>query len=114
MELMVRDGDYVSNETGGYRRAEGSDELRQRVLWKLSIPRGSFPFLPELGSQLYQLGRSRPAQRKALAQQYVVQALADEPELTVISVSLKTDSTMEVALDWQGEALTLTLERGGM
>ena len=40
MELMVRDGDYVSDERGDFRRAEGSDELLQRVLWKLSIPRG--------------------------------------------------------------------------
>ena len=62
MELMVRDGDYVPDEGGGYRRAEGSEELLQRVLWKLSIPRGSFPFLPNLGSQLYQLGRCKAAQ----------------------------------------------------
>ena len=50
MELMVRDGDYVPDEGGGYRRAEGSQELLQRVLWKLSIPRGSFPFLPNLAA----------------------------------------------------------------
>ncbi len=48
MELMVRDGDYLPDGEGGFRRAEGADELLQRVLWKLSIPRGSFP-LPVCG-----------------------------------------------------------------
>ena len=55
MELMVRDGDYVSDGRGSFRRAEGSAELLQRVLWKLSIRRGCFPPLPGLGSQLYRM-----------------------------------------------------------
>ena len=58
MELMVRNGDYVSDGAGGFLRAEGTDELLQRVLWKLSIPRGSFPLLPALGSELHRLGPS--------------------------------------------------------
>lgn len=114
MELMVRDGDYVPDEAGGYRQAEDSQELLQRVLWKLSIPRGSFSFLPELGSELYRLGRSKPAQREGLARQYVAQALADEPNLTVTGVTLGENGTMEVALDWQGETLAVTVETGGM
>ena len=108
MELMVRDGDYVPDEGGGYRRAEGSQELLQRVLWKLSIPRGSFPFL------LCQLGRCKPAQRQNLARQYVAQALENEPDLTVTAVELEEDGTMEVALTWQGEELKLTVETGGI
>ena len=110
---MVRNGDYVTDETGGFRRVEGSQELLQRVLWKLSIPRGSFPFLPQLGSELYRLGRSSPSQREGLARQYVAQALADEPNLTVAGVTLEEDGTMEVALDWQGESLVVTVETGG-
>ena len=55
MELMVRNGDYVNDGAGGFLRAEGTDELLQRVLWKLSIPRGSFPLLPALGSELHRL-----------------------------------------------------------
>lgn len=113
MELMVRDGDYLPDGQGGYQRAQGGEELLQRVLWKLSIPRGSFPFLPQLGSELYRLGRSGPTQREGLARQYVAQALADEPDLTVTGVTLEEDGTMEVALDWQGEALVVTMETGG-
>lgn len=114
MELMVRDGDYVPDEGGGYRLAEDGQELLQQVLWKLSIPRGSFPFLPELGSELYRLGRSKPAQREGLARQYVAQALAGEPNLTVTGVTLGESGAMEVTLDWQGQALTVTVETGGM
>lgn len=57
---MVRNGDYVNDGAGGFLRAEGTDELLQRVLWKLSIPRGSFPLLPALGSELHRLGRAKP------------------------------------------------------
>ena len=54
-ELLLRDGDYVPDGQGGLRRAEGTDGLLQRVLFQLSARRGSFPFLPELGSRLYAL-----------------------------------------------------------
>ena len=112
MELMVRDGDYVSDERGDFRRAEGSDELLQRVLWKLSIPRGSFPLLPELGSRLHLLGRQKPSQRASLARQYAAQALADEPELTVAGAELE-GSSLRVLLEYRGEELALTMETGG-
>lgn len=110
---MVRDGDYVTDEKGALRRAEGSQELLQRVLWKLSIPQGSFPPLPELGSQLYQLGRCKPSQRESMARQYAAQALADEPELTVTAAELGENGTLKLWLEWRGEGLTLTMELGG-
>lgn len=111
---MVRDGDYISDEVGRFQRAEGSDELLQRVLWKLSIPRGSFPMLPELGSQLFQLGRSKPAQRAALARQYVTQALSDEENLEITGVTLSEDGAIAVALTWRGETLSVTVQTGGI
>ena len=113
MELMIRDGDYVSDEQGGFQRVEGSRGLLQRVLGKLSIPQGSFPPLPELGSELYRLGRWKPSQRASIAKQYAVQALADEPELTVTEVRLAQDGGLQVQLEWRGETLTLTMELGG-
>ena len=113
MELMVRDGDYVADQTGGFRRAEGAEALLQRVLWRLSIPRGSFPLLPGLGSELYRLGRAKPSQRQGLARQYVAQALADVPELEVTDVILEGTGTMHVYLDWKGEALSVTVETKG-
>lgn len=109
---MVRDGDYVSDERGDFRRAEGSEELLQRVLWKLAIPQGSFPLLPELGSGLHLLGRQKPSQRAGMARQYAAQALADEPELTVTGAELEGNS-LRVLLEHRGETLELTMEIEG-
>lgn len=110
---MVRDGDYVVDEKGGFRRAEGSQALLQRVLWKLSIPRGSFPPLPELGSELYQLSRCKPSQRESMARQYAAQALADEPELTVTAAELGENGALKLYLEWQGQELALSMELEG-
>lgn len=110
MELMLRDGDYVPDGNGGFCRVEEGEALLQRVLWKLSIRRGSFPFLPELGSRLFTLGREKPSVRPALARQYVSEALADEPDLEVTGVTLTQEEgrlDLTVFLDWQGESLQL-------
>ena len=111
MELMVRNGDYVSDGAGGFLRAEGTDELLQRVLWKLSIPRGSFPLLPALGSELYRLGRAKPAERAGLARQYVAQALSDEAELSVagrvVPLSVFRDTGFHLQEPLSGRAVVL-------
>ena len=57
MGLSLREGDYVPDGTGGLRRTGGQEALLERVLFRLTARRGSFPFLPELGSRLWQLGQ---------------------------------------------------------
>ena len=108
---MVRNGDYVNDGAGGFLRAEGTDELLQRVLWKLSIPRGSFPLLPALGSELHRLGRAKPAERAGLARQYVAQALSDEAELSVagqvVPLSVFCDTGFHVQEPLSGRAVVL-------
>ena len=59
MELKIRNGDYIADGIGGERRADGAEALLERALFRLSVRRGSFPFLPELGSELYRLGLPR-------------------------------------------------------
>ena len=51
MELKIRNGDYIADGIGGERRADGAEALLERALFRLSVRRGSFPFLPELGSE---------------------------------------------------------------
>ena len=96
-ELLLRDGDYVPDGQGGLRRAEGTDGLLQRVLFQLSARRGSFPFLPELGSRLYRLTQEKPGARAALARQYAAEELEGD-RLRV-----------HVRLDWNGEALSTSV-----
>lgn len=108
MELMVREGDYLPDGQGGFLRAEGSEELLQRVLWKLTIRKGCFPLLPELGSNLYLLLREAHTRRQSLARQYAAEALASERELEVTGTELKEDGTLRVDLLWRGEVLSVT------
>lgn len=61
MELKIRNGDYIADGIGGERRADGAEALLERALFRLSVRRGSFPFLPELGSELYRLGHEKPS-----------------------------------------------------
>ena len=113
METKLVNGDYVPDGLGGVERLSGADALLGRVLYRLTARRGQFPPLPELGSELYRLGRWRPSQRESMAKQYAVQALTDEPELTVTEARLAQDGTLQVQLEWRGEKLTLTMELGG-
>ena len=60
MELKIRNGDYIADGIGGERRADGAEALLERALFRLSVRRGSFPFLPELGASCIGSGmRSR-------------------------------------------------------
>ena len=111
--LQIRNGDYVPDGRGGLHRAEGREDLLERVLFRLTARRGQFPFLEDLGSSLWRLGRVSAAGRQAAAKQYVAEALADEEGLTVESVALVQEAGVAyvtVALVYQGETFSVTLE----
>ncbi len=114
MTLLLNQGDYVLSNAGTLTSLSGMEEVLQRVLIKLTARRGGFPLLPELGSQLYLLLRQSPASRETLAKQYIQEALADEPELTITGVTLtpldRERLQISVALNWQGQALTASVE----
>ena len=65
MEWKLMDGDYVPDGMGGLTALSGGEEVLARVLYRLTARRGALPFLPNLGSRLYQLGREKPAARQA-------------------------------------------------
>lgn len=112
MEWKLADGDYVPDGAGSLTALTGGEEVLARVLYRLTARRGALPFLPELGSRLYQLGREKPSARRALAAQYVTEALREEAELNVRSVELDQtgeDVLLTAYLDWQGEELTVRL-----
>jgi len=91
----------------------GAEEAAARALFRLSARRGSFPFLPELGSRLHKVMGEKPSARQALAAQYAAEALEAEPDLKVTGVEWsEQDGTARVTvrLDWQGETLSVTVE----
>lgn len=87
MENLLRDGDYVPNGFGGFTRLYGTQKVLARALFRLTCRRGSFPFLPELGSRLQELGREKPSAREAAAKIFCASALRDM-ELEVDDVRL--------------------------
>ena len=112
MELELRNGDYIADGVGGLRRVGGREALLQRVLFRLTARRGSFPFREDLGSRLWELGRVSAPERRS-ARQYVTEALEAEP-VSVEDVDLDQgrDGTAAVTvyLRYEGEALPVTVE----
>ena len=109
MEWKLTRGDYVPDGAGGITALNGGEEALARALYRLTARRGALPFLPELGSRLYLLGREKPSLRQALAAQYVEEALREEAGLTVRSVELKQEGErglLTVSMAWRGEELT--------
>lgn len=114
--LILREGDYVPDGKGGFSATTGAAEVLERVLWKLTVKRGSFPFLPQLGSRLHLLSRAPAREREALAARYAHEALADEEvALRETKLTREGDKTvLTLKLDWQGEELTAAVEMGGL
>ena len=109
MELQLKNGDYIPDEKGGVVRLDGDAALLQRVLFRLSARRGGLSMLPELGSQLYLLGRERPEARPSAARQYAAEAVQPEG-LTVEDVRLtdRGGGRMDLTVWLRGENAALT------
>ena len=110
-ELKLRNGEYVKDGSR-LKTAEGQEALLQRVLFKLTARRGSFLFLEELGSRLWQLDTFPCQRRQAAAQQFTAEALAEEP-VSVEAVTLEEgDGVMALTarLLYEGEELAVTLD----
>lgn len=112
MELELKNGDYLADGVGGLRRVQGREALLQRVLFRLTARRGSFPFWEELGSRLWALGRVSAPERQAAARQYVAEALSEEP-VTVEDVTLEQNgdgaALVTAWLRYEGEPLPVTV-----
>ena len=109
MGLLLADRDYTRDGNGGVTVVKGAENLLNEVLFRLTVRRGSFPFLPELGSELHRLTREKPSAWQSLARQYAAQALEGE-ELTVEEVQVTPNgrgAVIKVFLEYQGEELAL-------
>ena len=116
METKLINGDYVANGLGGVVRCKGDEALLARVLYRLTARRGSFPFLPGLGSRMGRLRREKPSAWDSLARQFAVEALADMAGLTVTGASVRREDEalwVTVELLWQGTGLSVTAQLEG-
>ena len=116
IEMRLKDGDFVPDGTGGFEGEREEQALLQRILFKLTARRGTFPFLPELGSYLHTLYREKESARQGLCARYVAQALEGE-DVTVRDVVYSCENgraQVTVQLDWQGQRREITAQIGGM
>lgn len=111
-ELLIKNGDYVKNGAGGFEKLSDENAVLERVLYKLTARRGTFPLLPEIGSNLYLLGRLPRKEQQSAAEQYVVQALSDESNLEVTQVLLEGEQEerrLTVFMNYAGEQLSVSM-----
>lgn len=79
MELLLQHGDHSRNGQGFLQEVDGAQQLVQRAMVRLTVPKGKFVLNPQLGSLLHTLGRTAPAQREQLALEYAQEALLEMP-----------------------------------
>ena len=112
MEIKLIQGDYVADGLGGIVRCSGADALLARVLFRLTARRGQFPLLPQMGSQLYLLGKEGPGSRASAARKFAAEALAEE-DVAVTDVQLSSAGQghiqVTVLLDYRGSQMSVTL-----
>lgn len=111
MSLLLKDRDYVRDGNGGVAVVRDGEALLGEALFRLTARRGSFPFLPGLGSRMGELRREKPSDWDALAGQFAVEALDGLEDVTVTGTSVRRErDALLVTADllWQGEALSVT------
>ncbi len=116
MSLLLKDRDYVADGNGGVTVVREVEALLNEVLFRLTARRGSFPFLPKLGSRMERLRREKASAWEELAQQFAVEALDEMDEVTVTGVSLRQEGDrlwVSVYLLWRGEQLSVTAQLEG-
>lgn len=59
MELLLQHGDHSRNGQGFLQEVDGAQQLVQRAMVRLTVPKGKFVLNPQLGSLLHTLGRTR-------------------------------------------------------
>ena len=82
MELLLQHGDHSRNGQGFLQEVDGAQQLVQRAMVRLTVPKGKFVLNPQLGSLLHTLGRTAPEQ---LALEYAQEALLEMPEVRVVA-----------------------------
>lgn len=116
MSLLLKDRDYAADGNGGVVAVRDGEALLNEVLFRLTARRGSFPFLPKLGSRMDRLRREKPSAREVLALQFAVEALEEMDEVTVTGAAVRQEGDrlwVSVYLLWRGERLSVTAQLGG-
>ena len=88
MDTALQNGDFAVSPAGIPFAVSAAPELLQRALIRLSVPRGSFPYDPALGSSLHTLN-PEDAGFYQQAFQAVQEALILLPELSLQTLAVE-------------------------
>lgn len=114
MTTKLTHGDYQSDTRGNLIQIDGTQEIAQQAMIRLTIPKGSFAYNPELGSELHTVDLNQCDDNLLYAM--VCDALAPIPSLDVVSVkrtiSEERDTliiTIEAKISGKDTILSLTV-----
>lgn len=97
MDTRLENGDFSPDARNLPRTVSGVEELAQRAMIRLCVPRGAFWPDPTLGSDLRLLPRLAPQELEPLAGTAVREALAPLPQVGLEGVRCA----------WQGDSLVV-------
>ena len=95
MSLLLKNRDYVADGNGGVAVVQDGEALLNEALFRLTAQRGSFSFLPDLGSRMGELRREKPS-------------ASELDGVTVTGARVREEAGVlaaEVSLLWQGAQL---------
>lgn len=92
MDTKIKNGDLVRSSSGLLQTVSCFDELLQRAFIRLTVPLGSFVFLPSLGSRLSLVWREEAPLRSQRAVQLAQEALTVIPEVNVLSAQVNENT----------------------
>lgn len=111
MDTMIQGGDHAVDGRGLPVSVHGTEELIQRALIRLSVPKGRFAPDLSLGSGLHELPGVKTATRDRVAMGYVQEALYPLREVQVERVACTTEAegvlAVRVVLVIAGNSYTL-------
>lgn len=112
--MKLTDGKYELGPGKAPVELDDAAALAQRVALRLKVHRGAFLPMPDYGSRLWQLGRVSRPERETAARQFVLEALRDEPELTLETLELteKADGNASLKLTLAYSGGLLNVETG--
>jgi hypothetical protein len=104
MDALIKNGDFALDQGKRPMAIKGIEELIQRALFRLMIPKGSFELDKSLGSELYRLKYAINGDIDEEAAVLAEKALSDMPEAVVYNIKcsmpregvLKMDFTLSV------------------
>ncbi len=91
MDTKLGSGGFALDQRGRPYLVGGLEEAAQRILIRLTVPRGSFGPNPELGSRLRQLPRGTGEEMSQWARYAIEEALYPMAEVTLETVDCAYD-----------------------